>query len=124
MVETSNNIKLFKVFVLVSKVLPMVLAFCHFVHIATAYFNIDTTYLNYISSISLLTVAYLYLASYTLKLCPYYRMFLHYCVLVDIVNIYDYYIGIPVDDVTMTLFYGAATILFMFIILYLKVFKK
>lgn len=117
------NITLFKRFVLVSKVLPMVLAFCHFIHIILSYFYIDTTFINYFASISILTVAYLYLVNYVLKLCSYYRMFLHYCVIIDIFNIYDYYIGIPISDISLLLFYGGVTIIIMFIILYIKVFK-
>lgn len=117
------NITLFKRFVLVSKVLPMVLAFCHFIHIILSYFYIDTTFINYFASISILTVAYLYLVNYVLKLCSYYRMFLHYCVIIDIFNVYDYYIGIPISDVSLLLFYGGVTIIIMFIILYIKVFK-
>lgn len=117
------NITLFKRFVLVSKVLPMVLAFCHLIHIILSYFYIDTTFINYFASISILTVAYLYLVSYVLKLCSYYRMFLHYCVIIDIFNVYDYYIGIPINDINLILFYGGVTIITMFIILYIKVFK-
>lgn len=100
----------------------MVLAFCHFIHIVLSYFYVDTTFINHIASISILTVAYLYLASYVLKLCNYYRIFLHYCVAIDIFNTYDYYIGIPVSDESLILFYGAATILLMFIIIYMKFF--
>ena len=122
MVE-KGNITLFKRFVLVSKVLPMVLAFCHFIHIILSYFYIDTTFINYFASISILTVAYLYLVNYVLKLCSYYRMFLHYCVIIDIFNVYDYYIGIPIGDISLLLFYGGVTIIIMFIILYIKVFK-
>lgn len=117
------NITLFKRFVLVSKVLPMVLAFCHFIHIILSYFYIDTTFINYFASISILTVAYLYLVNYVLKLCSYYRMFLHYCVIIDIFNVYDYYIGIPISDISLFLFYGGVTIIIMFIILYIKIFK-
>lgn len=117
------NITLFKKFVLVSKVLPMVLAFCHFIHIILSYFYVDTTFINYFASISILTVAYLYLVNYVLKLCSYYRMFLHYCVIIDIFNVYDYYIGIPISDISLLLFYGGVTIIIMFIILYIKVFK-
>ena len=117
------NITLFKIFVLVSKVLPMILAFCHFIHIILSYFYIDTTFINYFASISILTIAYLYLVNYVLKLCSYYRMFLHYCVIIDIFNVYDYYIGIPISDISLLLFYGGVTIIIMFIILYIKVFK-
>ena len=39
--------------------------------------------------------------SYIIKLCEYYRMFLHYCIIIDIINIYDYYIGIPITNIQL-----------------------
>lgn len=112
-----------KLFVLVTKVLPMLLALCHCVNTILSYFYIDCVFINYIGGISILTICYLYLASYTIKLCSYYRMFLHYCLLIDIINIFDYYIGIPINDYSMFLLYVIITIIFMFVIIYLKFFK-
>ena len=90
-----------KLFVLVSKVLPMVLAFCHLLNCIFGYFGWNNVIFGYISGISILTVGYLYLVSYLIKLCGYYRMFLHYCVIIDIINIYDYYIGIPITNIQL-----------------------
>ena len=112
-----------KLFVLVSKVLPMVLALCHLTNCAFGYFGLNNVILGYISGISILTVSYLYLVSYLIKLCGYYRMFLHYCVIIDIINIYDYYIGIPITNIQLMFLYIIITIIVMFIILYLKFFK-
>ena len=80
-------------------------------------------FLNYFASISILCVAYLYFVSYMLKLCEYYRMFLHYCVVINILNILDYYIGLPVSDIGIYLIFVIITIVTMFIIIYLKFFK-
>ena len=123
MVEKSVNKKKMKVFVLVSKVLPMVLALCHLLNCIFGYFGWNNIILGYISGISILTVGYLYLVSYLIKLCGYYRMFLHYCVIIDIINIYDYYIGIPITNIQLMFLYIIITIIVMFIILYLKFFK-
>ena len=112
-----------KLFVLVSKVLPMILAFCHLLNCIFGYFNWNNIILGYISGISILTIGYLYLVSYIIKLCEYYRMFLHYCVIIDIINIYDYYIGIPITNIQLMFLYIIITIIVMFIILYLKFFK-
>lgn len=112
-----------KLFVLVSKVLPMILAFCHLLNCMFGYFNWNNIILGYISGISILTISYLYLISYVLKLCEYYRMFLHYCVIIDIINIYDYYIGISITNVQLMYLYVVITITIMFIILYLKFLK-
>lgn len=112
-----------KLFVLVSKVLPMVLALCHLLNCVFGYFGWNNIILCYISGISILTIGYLYLVSYLIKLCGYYRMFLHYCVIIDIINVYDYYIGIPITNIQLMFLYIIITIIVMFVILYLKFFK-
>ena len=100
----------------------MVLALCHLLNCVFGYFDWNNVILSYISGIFILTVGYLYLVSYLIKLCEYYRMFLHYCVIIDIINIYDYYIGIPVNDRNLIFLYGGVTIVSMFIIIYMKFF--
>lgn len=122
MVVKSVNKNQMKIFVLVSKVLPMVLALCHLLNCVFGYFGWNNVILGYISGISILTVSYLYFVSYLIKLCGYYRMFLHYCIVIDIINIYDYYIGIPVNDRNLMFLYGGVTIISMFIIIYMKFF--
>ena len=112
-----------KTFVLVIKVTPMLLAFCHLVNTILSYFYIDCIFLNYFASISIISTAYMYLVSYLIKLCGYYRMFLHYCVIIDVINIYDYYIGIPITNIQLMFLYIIITIIVMFVILYLKFFK-
>ena len=123
MVAKSVNKNQMKLFVLVSKVLPMVLALCHLLNCVFGYFNWNNIILCYISGISILTIGYLYLVSYLIKLCGYYRMFLHYCVIIDIINVYDYYIGIPISNIQLMFLYIIITIIVMFVILYLKFFK-
>lgn len=72
MVEKSVNKNQMKTFVLVSKVLPMILALCHFINCIIGYFQLSNIILGYISGISILTVSYLYLVSYLIKFCGYY----------------------------------------------------
>ena len=124
MVEKSVNKKKMKVFVLVSKVLPMVLALCHLLNCVFGCFGWNNIILCYISGISILTVGYLYLVSYLIKLCGYYRMFLHYCVIIDVINIYDYYIGIPISNIKLLMVYCGLTIILMLSVIYLKFFSK
>ena len=119
----SINKNQMQLFVLVSKVLPMILALCHLLNCIVGYFGWNNVILGYISGISILTIGYLYLISYLINLCGYYRMFLHYCVIIDIINIYDYYIGISITNIQLMYLYIIVTITIMFIILYLKFFK-
>lgn len=122
--EEKLSKKLVKKFVLATKILPIVIAAIHLLNMIISYYYGNDIFLNYIGSISLLPILYLYLASYTLKLCNYYRMFLHYAVVTDIINIYDYYIGFKIDDAELFILGMILTIITMFIIIYLKLFKK
>ena len=124
MVEKSVNKKKMQLFVLVSKVLPVILALCHLLNCIFGYVGWNNVILGYISGISILTVGYLYLISYLIKLCGYYRMFLHYCVIIDVINIYDYYIGIPISNTKLLMAYCSLTIILMLSVIYLKFFKK
>lgn len=122
--EEKLSKKMVKKFVLVTKVLPMIIAAIYFLNSTISFFYGNDIPLNYLGGVSLLPVLYLYLASYTFKLCEYYRMYLHYTIVINAINIYDYYIGIPVDDVTLYLIAVFITITLMFIVIYLKFFKK
>ena len=122
--EEKLSKKMVKNFVLATKVLPMIIAAIYFLNSTISFFYGNDIPLNYIGGVSLLPVLYLYLASYTFKLCEYYRMYLHYIVVINIINIYDYYIGIPIDDISMYLLCVLLTTITMFIVIYLKFFKK
>lgn len=122
--EEKSTKSLVKKFVLATKVLPILVAAIHFLNTIISFFYGNDIFLNYIGSISLLPIIYLYLASYAFKLCEYYRMFLHYTVVINLINIYDYYIGVPLNDVNLFILTVLITIITMFIVLYLKFFKK
>ena len=122
--EEKLSKKMVKNFVLATKVLPIIIAAIYFLNSTISFFYGNDIPLNYLGGISLLPVLYLYLASYTFKLCEYYRMYLHYIVVINIINIYDYYIGIPIDDISMYLLCVLLTTITMFIVIYLKFFKK
>jgi hypothetical protein len=75
--------------------------------------------LSYIGGVSVLPLLFLYLSSYAFGFCSYHRMFLHYVSLNWVLNIYDYYIGIPLSDKELLLMYLIITGIFLFLILYL-----
>ena len=86
---------LYKITVIVLKILPMLLAFITLLNSILSYFNIDLVILSYIGGVSLIPILFIYITSYTFKFCEYHRMFLHYIVVTWIINIIDLYIGIP-----------------------------
>lgn len=123
MANNSLNVTTVKYFVLATKVLPIFIAVLHFANTVFGYLDITQIPLNYLGGISLSTLAYLYLASYTFKLCNYYRMFLHYSVSIDVINIIDDYFKLPISDIDLLNLYIIITGITLLIIIYLKFFK-
>ena len=98
-VEASLKSKaLYKTGLLLLKMIPILLALCCLCNSILSYFNLDVCILSYVGGISVIPLIFLYLASYMFRFCEYHRMFLHYIVITWIINIIDYYIGIPIDD--------------------------
>lgn len=116
--ETLNTIALRRITLYTIKVIPMLLAAVTLLNTLLSYFDIDIPLLSYIGGVSLLPLLFLYLSSYAFKFCGYHRMFLHYVSVTWILNIVDYYIGIPVSNKNMFLLYMVITCLFLFLILY------
>ena len=85
--------KLDKVTLVLLKIIPMLLAFCYVLNTTLYIFGIDSYILSHIAGMSLLPMIFLYLTSYVFQFCEYHRMFLHYVVLNDIINILDVYFG-------------------------------
>ena len=96
----------------------MLLALTALLNTLLSYFDIDVPLLSYIGGISLLPLLFLYLSSYVFKFCEYHRMFLHYVSVNWILNIIDYYWGIPVSNKSLFLLYMVITGIFLFLILY------
>lgn len=112
---------LYKIQLYMLKVIPMVMAFCCLLNSIFSYFDIDLEFLSYISSCSILMLIYLYIASYVFRFCRYHRMFLHYIVINTVLNTFDLYVGIPLNDLELLTLYMSITGITLFIILYLYV---
>ena len=119
--EKLKSKRLYKIELLMLKLIPMILAFTALLNSILSYFGIDLYILSYIGGISIFTMVFLYLSSYVFKFCEYHRMFLHYVVITWIINIIDYYIGIPVTDLEYLCLQMIVAGISLFIILYLYV---
>lgn len=87
-----------KLFVITLKYAPALMSICCIINTTGAYFGYDMDLLSYISGISLIPWVFLLLASRVFRFCVYHRFMLYYIAIDNIVNIIDYYIGIPVED--------------------------
>lgn len=110
-----------KALLLSLKVIPMVTALCYFLNTVFAYIGIDTPVLSHISGMSLLPWLFILLAAFVFKFCIYHRMFLYYIMVSDLVNITDYYIGIPVSTLGIIMLQFCIFGIFLFLILYFYV---
>ena len=102
----------------------MLLAFITLLNSILSYFNIDLVILSYIGGVSLITILFIYVASYTFRFCEYHRIFLHYIVVTWIINIIDLYIGIPVNDIEYLCLKMIVVGVSLFIILYFYLKRK
>ena len=97
----------------------MIIAFISFLNTMLSYFDIIVTALSYIAGISFLTLLFLYISSYVFKFCAWHRVFLHYIVVNNILNWYDYEYGVPVSLRSIICIQLCIAISFIFIGLYL-----
>ena len=111
--------KLYKVTLVLSKIIPMLLAFCYVLNTTLYILGIDSYILSHIAGMSLLPMIFLYLTSYVFQFCEYHRMFLHYVILNDIINILDVYFGENISDWTYISIHLILLFICLVIILYL-----
>ena len=89
---------LYKLLIVMLKYIPMIISLFYLINTITAFIGIDIPILSTISGMSLLTWIFMYIATIVFNFCSYHRIFLYYILIVDIINIIDYYISIPISD--------------------------
>ena len=110
--------RLHKTLILVLKIIPMLLALSAMLNMLCDFLGINGFILSYIGGISLFPLMFIYLASYVFKFCEYHRMFLHYVVVVNIINCVDHYVGIPVSTATFFAIHLILICFLLFLVLY------
>jgi hypothetical protein len=115
----SRNRYLYKIEIGLLKILPMLIALIYFTNSILAQCEIDVPILSYIGGMSIIPIIFIYISSYVFKFCSYHRMFLHYIVLVDVINVYDYYVGIGLHYRGMISIHCIIAAITLFFVLYL-----
>lgn len=111
--------KVYKLEIVLLKVLPFILASIYLCTTILDYFMLDSTLLNYLALVVI--YAFVYTSSYVFKFCAYHRMPIHYIVLINVLSIYDVYVGIPINEYRLIQMYAIITCMFLFITVYLYV---
>lgn len=112
------NKNLYKITIGALKILPMLLSLCAIANTVLSYFGINCDLLSHIGGISFIPLVFLYLVSKVFMFCAYHRIFLHYLLITHILNLADFYIGIPLADRTMFGVYVVITGCFIFLALH------
>lgn len=123
--ENLNNHKsLYKIELWFLKIIPMILALNSLSNSILSYFDIDITIFSYIGGVSLLPLLFFYLSSYVFRFCEYHRIFLHYILVTDCINVYDYHIGFPLNALEYLCLHMIIAGISLFLILYLYLKRK
>ena len=117
-VERFPEKSLYKLLLVVLKVIPMLLALSAMIGMILDFFGKDSSIFSFIGGVSLLPLLFLYLASYVFRFCEYHRMFLHYVVANNALTYTDYYIGLPIDNATLFMLHVFLIGIFLFLVLY------
>lgn len=120
-VNSLRNKDLYKIELYLLKVMPMLLATIYLVNTVLSYCDIVVSVLSYIGGLSFIPLVFMYISSYVFRFCSYHRMFLHYTVINDLINLTDYYYTLPISDWEFLILYMSIAGVSLFIILYLYV---
>lgn len=120
-VNSLRNKSLYKIELYLLKVLPMLLAAIYLVNTVLSYYDIIIPALSYIGGLSFIPLVFMYVSSYVFRFCSYHRMFLHYIVVNDSINIVDYYYTLPISNWELFVMQMSIAGVSLFIILYLYV---
>lgn len=104
---------------IVLKVIPMLMALSAILNMLFDFIGLNGYIFSYIGGVSFLPLVFTYLSSYAFKFCSYHRMFLHYVVANNLLTGVDYYIGLPVSNLTLFMFHIFLIGLLLFLVLYL-----
>ena len=86
---------LYKVLLITLKYIPLVITGFYILNTTLNILEIDAPVISNLAGVSLLTWIFLLLSNIVFKFCICHRVFLYYILAVDLFNITDYYIGIP-----------------------------
>lgn len=116
--EERLNKSLYKIVLYSIKVIPMVISGIYLLNTVLSYFNIDLELFSYL--VQFLFIGFMYAASFAFKFCSWHRVFIHYILIILILNIIDYHVGIPLSNKAMVTLYIIIATVCLFLALYLK----
>jgi len=111
--NNSINKRTYKIFLIVIKYVPNILAILKILGLILSYYNIPSFELTCFGGTSIISLLILYLISFIFRFCGLYRLSLNYVTIIYLLTIIDYYIGIPLSNLGIYQLYASITGLFL-----------
>lgn len=127
--SNENNLKskfLYKITLYALKILPMIMVFSYLMMFVLANSFEKFVIIPHILGTVIAPLTFIYLTSYVFRFCAFHRMFIHYYAFIELLNVTDYYIKIPISDTTICILHDSVTIGFLILvtITYIIKYKK
>lgn len=113
-----NNKHLYKLFLIIIKFIPNMLAGMKIIGLVLSYFKISSFMLTCIGGTSIIFLIIMYLISTIFKFCGTHRLSLHYVTIIYLLSIIDYYIGLPLSNIGLYYLYSIITGIFITLWIY------
>ena len=113
MSKENINKNLYKLTIITLKFLPIIMAsafmISNIIHITIVQI------MCHIIGLNVAQFLFIYLTSYAFKFCNYHRIFIHYLILIETINVIDWYIEIPISDKAMQITHIVISVVFILI---------
>lgn len=119
MEEKRLNKTLYLIEIKLLKIIPYLTALFYLLNTILSYFGIDCSMFNILAGHSIISILFMLLSSYVFKFCEYHRIPLYYMIITECINLYDWYIGIPIENKDTLVLHLIIAGITMFVILYL-----
>ena len=124
--DSLKNRALHKLTIATLKVLPMIMVAAYLLMLIGFYFDSKYIVIPHLLGTVGAPLAFLYITSYVFRFCAFHRLFIHYYAFVELLNVTDYYVRIPISDEAITILHDSVTIIFLIsiVITYIIKYKK
>lgn len=119
MEEKRLNKTLYLIEIKLLKFIPYLTALLYLLNTILSYFNIDCSMFSILAGHSIISILFMLLSSYVFKFCEYHRIPLYYMIVTECINLYDWYLGIPIENKKILILHLILAGITMFVILYL-----
>lgn len=105
----------YRIATIIIKYFPMLIAILYLLESILSCFSIECLVLGLLDNMSLLPIILILSMSFLLKFCIWHRLPIYYVMVINTINIIDYYFKIPLNSAVMLSIYLIIALVFIFI---------